>query len=389
MKVMCIFGTRPEAIKMAPLVRLLKEQSDIKTRVCVSGQHRDMLDQVLDAFDIVPDHDLSVMKPNQDLTGVTTAVLGGLQDIMRAEKPDWTLVHGDTTTSMAAAMAAFYARCRIGHVEAGLRTGNLLSPWPEEMNRVVTDSMADLMFAPTATARQNLLRENLDPARVVVTGNTVIDALHMATARIQQPDLQAQFSRAFPFLDPARKLVLVTAHRRESFGEGIRNICKGLRALANSSPDADIVYPVHPNPNIQEPVREHLGGLPNVHLIAPQDYLPFTYLMHRATLILTDSGGVQEEAPALGKPVLVLRETTERPEAVAAGAVVLVGSDAWAIQRTARSILENEEVRQRFARAVNPYGDGKASARIVACLRGEVCDEFRPAVPVGYIAAAE
>lgn len=390
MKILSVFGTRPEAIKMAPLVRMLAEQKDFEAKICVTGQHRDMLDQVLDIFDIVPDYDLSVMKPNQDLTGITTEVLTGLRGILADEKPDWVLVHGDTTTSMAAAMAAFYAHCRIGHVEAGLRTGNLLSPWPEEMNRVVTDSMADLLFAPTSSARQHLVLEKIDPARIVVTGNTVIDALEIAVEKTREPEAKKRFDRNFGFLDPDKKLVLVTAHRRESFGAGIRRICEGLQDIAASMPDVELIYPVHPNPNILEPVTDLLSRIDNVHLVSPQDYLPFVYLMDRADLILTDSGGVQEEAPSLGKPVLVMRDTTERPEAVAAGTVALVGTDRDAISGRAREILQNRDVYERFARASNPYGDGKASERILAALRGEMVFEFRHSQQAGsLIAAAE
>lgn len=379
MKILSVFGTRPEAIKMAPLVRMLAARSDLETKICVTGQHRDMLDQVLDIFDIQPDYDLAVMKPNQDLTGVTTDVLTGLRTILADEKPDWVLVHGDTTTSMAAAMAAFYARCRIGHVEAGLRTGNLLSPWPEEMNRVVTDSIADLLFAPTVAARQHLLLEKTEPARIVVTGNTVIDALQIAAEKVRDIHLRNRLDKDFSFLDPRKRLILVTAHRRESFGEGIASICTALKTIAASMPDAELLYPVHPNPNILEPVTRMLSEVPNIHLVSPQDYLPFVYLMDRADLILTDSGGVQEEAPSLGKPVLVMRETTERPEAVAAGTVALVGTDSRKIVATTLQILRDEAVYQRFARAANPYGDGKACERIVAALLGKAVFEFRPA----------
>jgi len=275
MKILSVFGTRPEAIKMAPLVRMLAGRSELETKICVTGQHRDMLDQVLDIFEIRPDYDLAVMKPNQDLTGVTTDVLQGLRSILAEEKPDWVLVHGDTTTSMAAAMAAFYARCRIGHVEAGLRTGNLLSPWPEEMNRVVTDSIADLLFAPTAAARQHLLLEKIEPSRVVVTGNTVIDALQIAVEKVRQKELRQKFDRDFSFLDAGKQLILVTAHRRESFGDGIRNICAALKTIAATMPDVELLYPVHPNPNILEPVTEMLSDIANIHLVSPQDYLPF------------------------------------------------------------------------------------------------------------------
>ncbi|MGE3643844.1 MAG: non-hydrolyzing UDP-N-acetylglucosamine 2-epimerase [Beijerinckiaceae bacterium] len=390
MKILSVFGTRPEAIKMAPLVRMLAGKNDLECRICVTGQHRDMLDQVLDIFGILPDYDLAVMKPNQDLTGVTTEVLLGLRDILATEKPDWVLVHGDTTTSMAASMAAFYARCKIGHVEAGLRTGNLLSPYPEEMNRIVTDSMADMLFAPTANARRALTMENISPDKIFVTGNTVIDALRIAVEKVNAPAAKKRFDEQFSFLDPAKRLVLVTAHRRESFGDGIRNICAGLKDIAAARPDIELLYPVHPNPNILQPVHEMLDGIANIHLVTPQEYLPFAYLMDRAALVLTDSGGVQEEAPSLGKPVLVMRDTTERPEAVAAGTVALVGTGRSKIANTALDILGDAELYRRFAQAANPYGDGKASERIVAALRGEQVFEFKHELDhSAYTAAAE
>lgn len=379
MKILSVFGTRPEAIKMAPLVRALAARDDLEAKICVTGQHREMLDQVLDIFDITPHYDLAVMKPNQDLTGITTEVLTGLRGVLQAEQPDWVLVHGDTTTSMAASMAAFYARCRIGHVEAGLRTGNLMSPWPEEMNRVVTDRMADMMFAPTLSSRQQLLRENLDQTRIFVTGNTVIDALHIAVEKIRAPEAQAAFKQQFSFLDESKRLILVTAHRRESFGEGISNICAALKDIAGRMPDTELLYPVHPNPNIANPVRSSLRDIPNIHLIEPQDYLPFVYLMDRASLILTDSGGVQEEAPSLGKPVLVMRDTTERPEAVAAGTVELIGTNRQVLADRACNILRNNALYRKFSQATNPYGDGRACERIVAALRGDRVQEFKHA----------
>ena len=353
---------------MAPLVRLLSAQDDIKSSVCVTGQHRQMLDQVLDVFSIKPDHDLSIMRPNQNLTSITTAVLEGLQDVFASEKPDWVFVHGDTTTSMAAAMAAFYARIPVGHVEAGLRTGDMDSPWPEEMNRSVVDRISSLLFAPTASSRRNLLAENIGHSLIAVTGNTVIDALHIALDKVKEPPVRARFDSAFEFLDARKKLILVTAHRRESFGEGIGNIARALRRLAQRD-DVEIVYPVHLNPNIKAPVTEVLSGLPNVHLTEPQDYLPFVYLMDRAHIILTDSGGVQEEAPALGKPVLVMRDTTERPEAVTAGTVSIVGTREQSIFSNTTRVLNNAQLYSRFARAQNPYGDGKASMRILTVLR--------------------
>lgn len=380
MKILSIFGTRPEAIKMAPLVRTLAAQNDMTSRVCVTGQHREMLDQVLDLFDIKPDYDLAVMRPNQDLTGVTTAVLSGLKDVIAAEQPDHVLVHGDTTTSMAAAMASFYARVPVGHVEAGLRTGNLDSPWPEEMNRCVVDKISHMLFAPTPSSRQNLVEEKIDASRIAVTGNTVIDALHMALEKARDPNQRLAFNAKFNFLDTNKRLILVTAHRRESFGKGIVNICEALRELALRD-DVQIVYPVHPNPNIKNVVNEGLGGLKNVFLIEPQDYLPFVYLMDRSHMILTDSGGIQEEAPALGKPVLVMRDTTERPEAVSAGTVAVIGTCKTSIVSNTQRVLDDAETFRRFARAQNPYGDGKASERIVTALRkGAIAPEaqFHP-----------
>ena len=374
---------------MTPLVQMLSSQNDIVSSVCVTGQHREMLDQVLDVFDIKPDHDLSIMRPNQNLTTITTAILNGLPDVLAAEKPDWVLVHGDTTTSMAAAMAAFYARIPVGHVEAGLRTGNMDSPWPEEMNRSVVDRISNLLFAPTPSSRQNLLAENIEATRVAVTGNTVIDALHIALDKVKQSNRRESFDRDFEFLDASKKLILVTAHRRESFGDGIVNIAHALRRLA-SRDDIEILFPVHPNPNIKTPVSEALSGLRNVHLIEPQDYLPFVYLMDRAHIILTDSGGVQEEAPALGKPVLVMRDTTERPEAVAAGTVAIVGTHQESIFSNTARVLDDEKLYLRFARAQNPYGDGRASQRIVTALRHGAMTEdaqFLPASP--FKAAAE
>jgi len=335
---------------------------------------------VLDLFEIRPDHDLSIMRPNQNLTSITTAVLEGLKDVIEQEKPDYVLVHGDTTTSMAASMAAFYARVPIGHVEAGLRTYNLDSPWLEEMNRCVVDRISSLLFAPTLSSRQNLVEEKIDASRIAVTGNTVIDALHIALEKARDAHHSAAFEKQFSFLDASRKLILVTAHRRESFGEGIVNICEALLELSARS-DIQIVYPVHPNPNIKKPVSQILGSAPNVTLIEPQDYLPFVYLMDRSTMILTDSGGIQEEAPALGKPVLVMRDTNERPEAVAAGTVAVIGTGKDAIVSNTQRVLDDAETYRRFARAQNPYGDGRASQRIVtALLKGTIAPEaqFHP-----------
>ncbi|NIM40908.1 MAG: UDP-N-acetylglucosamine 2-epimerase (non-hydrolyzing) [Hydrogenophaga sp.] len=363
-RVLSVFGTRPEAIKMAPVVRALQRVPGIESHVCVTGQHRQMLDQVLTLFDIRPEHDLNIMRPGQDLTDVTSNILLGLREVLRQGRYDLVLVHGDTTTTMAAAMAAFYERVDVGHVEAGLRTGNPLSPWPEEMNRGLVGRLARLHFAPTARAREALLSENVGADDIWVTGNTVIDALqHVAGTLQRTPALREQMAARFPFLDSARRTVTVTGHRRENFGDGFERICRALRRLSQR-PDIQIVYPVHLNPSVQEPVRRILCDAPNVHLIDPLDYLPFVHLMNRSHLIITDSGGVQEEAPSLGKPVLVMRETTERPEAVEAGTVRLVGTDIERIVAEANRLLDDEIAYQRMARALNPYGDGKAAERI-------------------------
>lgn len=369
MKVLTIFGTRPEAIKMAPLVRLLADNTAIDARVCVTAQHRQMLDQVLSLFDIIPDFDLDVMRPGQDLRMVTTEVLHRLSDVFTEFRPDYVLVHGDTTTTFCAALAAFYHKIPVGHVEAGLRTGLMYSPWPEEGNRRLASVLTDLHFAPTIEAEQNLIRENIAPLNIHVTGNTVIDALLLAQEKLRSSPglLQAQENR-FAFLRPSSRLVLITGHRRENFGDGFERICSALVSLAGRFQDVDFVYPVHLNPNVQEPVRRLLSGLDNVHLIDPQDYLPFVYLMSRCHLILTDSGGVQEEAPSLGKPVLVMRDTTERPEAVAAGTVRLVGTDASRIIEHTEQLLTDDVAYSKMSRAHNPYGDGQAAPRIVAAL---------------------
>lgn len=368
MKVLIVFGTRPEAIKMAPVVHRLKATPGLDVDVCVTAQHREMLDQVLALFDIVPDFDLDVMKPGQDLTDITSNIILAMRDVLKAQRYDRLLVHGDTTTTMAGALAAFYAQVPVGHVEAGLRTGNLYAPWPEEANRMIVGRLADLHFAPTQTARRSLLAENVADENIVVTGNTVIDALHDVVARLDaDAALDAQIAARFPFLDEGRRLILVTGHRRENFGTGFENICTALRDISERS-DAQIVYPVHLNPNVQAPVNRILGDTSGVHLIAPQDYLPFVWLMRRSHLIITDSGGVQEEAPSLGKPVLVMRATTERPEAVEAGTVRLVGTDPDAIREGALNLLNNPENYDAMARALNPYGDGNASARIARAL---------------------
>lgn len=370
--ILSVFGTRPEAIKMAPVIRELNKHPDrFRSAVCVTAQHRQMLDQVLNLFEIRPDYDLDIMKPGQDLFDITCNVLQGLKSVIAREKPDMVLVHGDTTTTMAASMAAFYRGARVGHVEAGLRTHNRHAPFPEEMNRRVTGALADLHFAPTGAARDNLLREGIAEESILVTGNTVIDALLEVAGLLRCDEvLQQRFAAEFPFLDADRRLILVTGHRRENFGAGFESICQSLADIARAHPDTDILYPVHLNPNVQEPVRRILGNgdHPNVHLIEPVDYLPFVYLMSRSYLIITDSGGVQEEAPSLGKPVLVMRETTERPEAVAAGTVKLVGTDRKKIVEEASLLLDSRTAYEGMSMAHNPYGDGMAAERIAGKL---------------------
>lgn len=349
---------------MAPVVRALKNQHDFETKVCVTAQHRQMLDQVLRLFRIEPDFDLNLMKSGQDLTDITVNVLSGLRDVFRAWRPDIMLVHGDTTTTLAASLAAYYERVAVGHVEAGLRTGNKYSPWPEEMNRRLAGSIADVHFAPTETARNNLQHEGVCDGSIHVTGNTVIDALLDVVQQFRTDKVLAdELAGRFQFLDPSKKLILVTGHRRENFGAGFENICMALRQLGERD-DVEVLYPVHLNPNVQEPVRRILSGCNNVHLIEPQDYLPFVYLMTRAYLLITDSGGVQEEAPSLGKPVLVMRDTTERPEALQAGTVRLVGTDQETIVLEAIRLLDSYGEYQRMSQAHNPYGDGCAAQRI-------------------------
>ena len=364
-KILTIFGTRPEAIKMAPLVQALAGADGIESRLCVTAQHREMLDQVLSLFKISPDYDLDIMKPGQDLTGVTCNVLSGLREVLADFMPDRVLVHGDTTTTLAASLAAYYARIPVGHVEAGLRTGNIYAPWPEEINRKLTGGIADRHYAPTTWARDNLLREGVPASQVLVTGNTVIDALLWVDKQLDEnKTLQQEAAKYFPFLNPQQRLILVTGHRRESFGKGFEDICHALLKLSERD-DIQIVYPVHLNPNVQEPVRRILGSRQNIHLIDPVDYLPFIYLMRNSYLIITDSGGIQEEAPSLGKPVLVMRTTTERPEAVTAGTVQLVGSDQNAIITAAQRLLDDQEHYNKISYAHNPYGDGNACERII------------------------
>jgi UDP-N-acetylglucosamine 2-epimerase len=367
-RILIVFGTRPEAIKMAPLCLLLAGDPRFETRICVTAQHRELLDQVLTDFSIKPHYDLNLMRANQSLTDITCNVLAGLSKVLSEWRPDLLLVHGDTTTALSASLAAFYHFVSVGHVEAGLRTGNIRSPWPEEANRRLTSVVASLHFAPTSVARANLLAEGIPPESVFITGNTVIDALQMALQRTEQSSgLRAALANQFRYLDPAKRLVLVTGHRRENFGSGFENICNALGRVARRG-DVQIVYPVHLNPNVREPVSRILGTSPNVHLIEPLDYLPFIYLMNLSHLILTDSGGIQEEAPSLGKPVLVMRDTTERPEATAAGTVRLVGTNVDLICKNLEELLDDEVAYLRMSRAHNPYGDGSACRRIVATI---------------------
>ncbi|MFG1410942.1 MAG: UDP-N-acetylglucosamine 2-epimerase (non-hydrolyzing) [Pseudomonadota bacterium] len=371
MRILSVFGTRPEAIKMAPLVSAIAAEPSLTSLVCVTGQHRAMLDQVLGLFRITPDYDLDVMRPDQTLNALCARVIAALDPVLDEARPDRVLVHGDTTTALAAALAAFNRGIKVGHVEAGLRTYDLARPWPEEMNRQVVDRLCDQLFAPTAAAAANLASEHVQ-GHVTVTGNTGIDALFLTLARIDSDAaLHQELDARFADLDPARRLILVTGHRRENFGAGFVAICDALARLARRG-DVDIVYPVHLNPNVRGPVMERLGDCPNMHLIAPLDYVPFLYLMRRAALVLTDSGGVQEEAPSLGKPVLVMRDVTERPEAVIAGTVELVGTDPARIVSAVARLLDDPAHYARFAQRLNPYGDGKASGRIVdtLCARG-------------------
>ena len=371
LKILSVFGTRPEAIKMAPVVKALDEAPGLDCRVCVSAQHRGLLDQVLDLFAIRPEYDLNIMTENQDLAHITKTVLSGMGGVLDDFEPARVLVHGDTTTTFATALAAFYRRIPVGHVEAGLRTGDFAAPYPEEMNRTLTDALADLYFAPTEQARRNLRREGAPDERIVVTGNTVIDALFQVTAMLKEdPALAAKVAAPFRFLDPGRRLILVTGHRRENFGDGFERICAALSNLARRD-DVQIVYPVHPNPNVGEPVNRLLGSEPRIHLIEPVDYLSFVYLMEKAYLVITDSGGIQEEAPSLGKPVLVMRDATERPEAVSAGTVVLVGTDSGAIIGECERLLDDRGAYENMSRIANPFGDGKASARIVKEIQRE------------------
>tara|TARA_B100001059_G_scaffold50714_1_gene44057 strand:+ start:196 stop:1359 length:1164 start_codon:yes stop_codon:yes gene_type:complete len=364
-KVLTVFGTRPEAIKMAPLVHALAADERFESRCCVTAQHREMLDQVLELFKIKPDYDLNLMKAGQTLPEITSRILLELTPVLKEFKPDVVLVHGDTATTFAASLAAYYEQIAVGHVEAGLRTGNIYSPWPEEGNRKLTGSLTKYHLAPTENSKTNLLKENYAAESISVTGNTVIDALLLVKQQIENDtDLSNTLAAQFPMLDESKKLILVTGHRRESFGGGFERICEALAQTAKAHPDCQILYPVHLNPNVQEPVKRILKDVNNVHLIEPQQYLPFVYLMNRSHIILTDSGGIQEEAPSLGKPVLVMRDTTERPEAVDAGTVKLVGTDVAKITSALNELLTNNESYKAMSRAHNPYGDGKACQRI-------------------------
>lgn len=371
MKLLTVFGTRPEAIKMAPVVHALSIDHEIEIKVCVTAQHRQMLDQVLKLFDIEPDFDLNLMRPGQDLTDITCSVLSGLRDIFKEWRPDWVLVHGDTCTTLASSLAAFYEKISIGHVEAGLRTGDIYSPWPEEMNRRVAGAISNIHFSPTEQAKINLIREGVNESDIHVTGNTVIDALLEVVARLRNDSaLIASMEQKFNFLNSNKRLILVTGHRRENFGDGFESICAALNQIALRD-DVEIVFPVHLNPNVQEPVNRILSDNTRVHLIEPLDYLPFVYLMDRSYLLLTDSGGIQEEAPSLGKPVLVMRETTERPEAEIAGTVRLVGTDKDRITSEVFHLLDSPEAYSQMSRAHNPYGDGLAAQRIVKLLKAK------------------
>lgn len=383
-KIMLVFGTRPEAIKMAPLVKEFQKHTDkFKTLVCVTGQHRQMLDQVIKLFHIVPEYDLNIMQQGQDLYDITTKVLVGLRNILKKEKPDVVLVHGDTTTSTSAALAAYYQQIPVGHVEAGLRTNNIYSPWPEEINRQVTTRIAEYHFAPTALSCQNLINENINKSKIIITGNTVIDALYAVLDRIKENKALKNIlinelnhsGYEVERLNNEKRLVLITGHRRENFGDGFISICNAFKHLSEKYPDVDFVYPMHLNPNVREPVYKVFGNTPsysNFFFIEPLDYLPFVYLMYKSYLVLTDSGGIQEEAPGLGKPVLVMRNTTERPEALEAGTVKLVGTDYNKIVSEVSELLDNKEYYMKMSKAVNPYGDGKACERIVEFFIGNL-----------------
>ena len=376
MKVLFVIGTRPEAIKIAPVYLALKSDPSFEVKLCITAQHRQMLDQVLDLFGLTADFDLNLMKPDQNLTDITTNILIGMRDVFKRWETDIVLVHGDTTTTLGASLASYYAKIKVGHIEAGLRTGNKYSPWPEEINRKITSAIADLHFAPTNTSCLNLLREGIDPDSIIVTGNTIIDSLLDAMERIESNiELKKNLQSKFDFLNSSKKILLVTGHRRENFGKGFENICHAIADLSKRS-DLQVVYPVHLNPNVQGPVMRILSNLSNVHLINPLEYLPFIYLMSISTIILTDSGGIQEEAPSLGKPVLVMRDETERPEAIEAGTVRLVGTDRDKISKYTAIILDDDSVYREMSKAHNPYGDGMASIRILNFLKQKLYKEL-------------
>lgn len=368
-KVLTVFGTRPEAIKMALLGKALSASKNFDSKICVTAQHREMLDQVLELFEIVPEYDLNIMKPGQHLSGITSEIMLGLKVILEEFKPDIVLVHGDTATTFASALASYYQQIAVGHVEAGLRTGNIYSPWPEEANRMLTSVISKFHFAPTKLAKDNLIKENIAEENIIITGNTVIDALLWVKNKIEADhELRKVLERNYPMLEVERPLILVTGHRRESFGGGFERICNSLQRISLEHPNIQIIYPVHLNPNVKEPVNKLLKNIKNIYLIPPQDYLPFVYLMMRCSIILTDSGGIQEEAPSLGKPVLVMRDKTERPEAVDAGTVRLVGTDIDTICLNVKKLLNNDLEYQKMSKAHNPYGDGDSSQRILKYL---------------------
>ena len=371
-RILTVFGTRPEAIKMAPLVHTLNVDERFEAKVCVTAQHREMLDQVLELFEITPDYDLNLMKPGQDLTDVTCGILQGLKPVLAEFKPDYVLVHGDTATTLSTTLASYYQQIKVGHVEAGLRTGNIYSPWPEEGNRKLTGAITDLHFAPTENSKNNLLKENVSEDKIIITGNTVIDALLDIIEKLEADnELKASLEEQFNFLNQDKRLVLITGHRRESFGGGFERICEAIAQMAKAFPDVEFVYPMHLNPNVREPVNRLLKGLTNVFLIEPLDYLPFVYLMNKSYVLLTDSGGIQEEAPSLGKPVLVMRDTTERPEAVDAGTVKLVGTKVETIVTELTELLSSDESYSKMSFAHNPYGDGNACQRIADTLAAQ------------------
>lgn len=373
MKILTVFGTRPEAIKMAPLVLALSTDTRFVAKVCVTAQHREMLDQVLELFEIRPDYDLNIMKQGQDLTDVTCRILQGLKPILAEFKPDFVLVHGDTVTTLSATLASYYQQIKVGHVEAGLRTGNIYSPWPEEGNRKLTGTLTNIHFAPTENSKQNLLQENIDNSNIVITGNTVIDALFAVIEKLEtNVELKLKLEKQFQFLTQEKRLVLITGHRRESFGGGFERICQAIAQVAGAFPNVEFVYPMHLNPNVREPVNRLLKGLDNVYLIEPIGYLPFVYLMNKAYVLLTDSGGIQEEAPSLGKPVLVMRDTTERPEAVKAGTVKLVGTRTETIVLELTRLLKDEEAYGAMSFAHNPYGDGNACKIIIENIKERI-----------------